>query len=321
VISGKLRLNLAPVMLHEVIEAALDSVAPAADAKSITITRELETLAPITGDKDRLQQVFWNLLSNAVKFTPRDGTVQIRLCRVDDDAVISVEDTGIGISAEFLPYVFDRFTQADGSATRRHGGLGLGMAIVRHLVELHGGTVRAHSAGENLGTTFTALLPMRVAVPAEPPFEEFHATAYGDLAPQSLPKLGGVRIMVVDDQPDSRTFICTLLQSQGASVQSVGSAAEAMEAFRQAPPDILVSDIAMPGLDGYDLIRRVRRLAPREGGMTPAVALTAYVREEDEQAALSAGYHRHIRKPVIISELIATIAELAAAATPATSGE
>jgi CheY-like chemotaxis protein len=227
--------------------------------------------------------------------------------------VIAVEDTGIGITPEFLPYVFDRFTQADGSATRRHGGLGLGMAIVRHLVELHGGTVTAFSEGENRGTTFTAILPMRVAIPPEAPEE---------LEPQQLetseglPNLEGVRILVVDDEPDSRSFLSTLLQKQGATVSVAGSAGEAIDAFTAGRPDVLVSDIAMPGQDGYDLIRHVRDLAPHDGGRTPAVALTAYVRAEDADAALTAGYQRHIRKPVVVEELIGAVAALAASAAP-----
>jgi len=315
IISGKLRLNLAPLSLRAVIEEALDSVTPAAEAKCIAIVRHLDEVEAITGDKDRLQQVFWNLLSNAVKFTPRDGRVTVRLSRTGEDAIISVEDSGIGISPDFLPYVFDRFTQADGSATRRHGGLGLGMAIVRHLVELHGGTVCAHSEGENRGTTFTATLPMRVAV-AEEPLETFETPPESNVS-EPLPNLDGIRILVVDDEADSRGFLSALLEEHGATVRVAGSTGEAIDIFTAGPPDVLVSDIAMPGQDGYDLIRLVRDLAPHDGGRTPAVALTAYVRAEDADAALTAGYQRHIRKPVIVSELIGAVAALAAAgATP-----
>jgi CheY-like chemotaxis protein/anti-sigma regulatory factor (Ser/Thr protein kinase) len=269
---------------------------------------------PTLGDRDRLQQVIWNLLSNAVKFTPRDGHVTVRLHGGDGEVVISVEDTGIGISPAFLPYVFDRFTQADGSATRRHGGLGLGMAIVRHLVELHGGTVRAHSEGENRGSIFTATLPLRADTPSpgraiHEPLDEPPLVRQG-----VLPHLSGVNILVVDDEVDSRTFLCTLLEEQGANVEAAASTAEALDAFTRARPDVLVSDIAMPGEDGYDLIRQVRQLDPGDGGDTPAVALTAYVRGQDARAALNAGYHRHVRKPVVVDELIATLAELAASA-------
>ncbi len=313
IISGKLRLTLAPVSLREVMDAALDSVSPAAEAKSITVERHIDDLDPINGDRDRLQQVFWNLLANAVKFTPREGCVRVRVARDGDDAVICVEDTGIGISPDFLPYVFDRFSQADGSATRRHGGLGLGMAIVRYLVELHGGTVRAESDGENRGAKFTIVLPIRVSQPTgaadeAPPPAVFEAAEAAD-----LPQLSGLRILVVDDQPDARSFLGTLLQAQGATVCAAASTAEAIQTFARERPDVIVSDIAMPGEDGYDLIRRLRAFPALEGGLTPAVALTAYVRDEDVAAALHAGYQRHVRKPVIVSELIGAVAELAAA--------
>ncbi|HEX6974615.1 MAG TPA: response regulator [Vicinamibacterales bacterium] len=314
IIGGKLRLNLGTVQLAEVVEAALDSVAPAAEAKGIRIDREIQLVEPILGDRDRLQQVIWNLLSNAVKFTPRDGRVKVRLVGGEGEVVVSVEDTGIGISPSFLPYVFDRFTQADGSATRRHGGLGLGMAIVRHLVELHGGTVHAHSDGENQGATFVARLPARIE--STVPHSGLDDSGDPEDAPLErqgvLPHLTGVNILVVDDEADSRSFLCALLEEQGARVATASSAAEAFEAFSRARPDVLVSDIAMAGEDGYDLIRRVRQLDPNQGGETPAVALTAYVRGQDARAALNAGYHRHVRKPVVVDELIATLAELAA---------
>jgi CheY-like chemotaxis protein/anti-sigma regulatory factor (Ser/Thr protein kinase) len=295
------------------MDAALDSVSPAAEAKNITIDRHVADLEPVTGDRDRLQQVFWNLLSNAVKFTPRNGRVTVELTREGDDAVILVRDTGIGISADFLPYVFDRFSQADASATRRHGGLGLGMAIVRYLVELHGGTVRVESDGENRGATFTAVLPLRVLSPLADVGQPLPRAVVEDTAGEELPQLSGVRILVVDDQQDSRAFLGTLLQNQGATVCSAGSAPEALQAFARERPDVVVSDIAMPGEDGYDLIRQLRALPASDGGHTPAVALTAYVRHEDAAAALAAGYQRHIRKPVIVSELIGAVAELAAA--------
>jgi signal transduction histidine kinase len=312
IIGGKLRLSVGAVNLIEVVDAALDSVSPAAEAKGITIERDLDDLEPITGDRDRLQQVLWNLLSNAVKFTPRDGRVRVRLCRQGDDAVVSVEDNGIGISPDFLPYVFDRFRQADGSATRRHGGLGLGMAIVRYLVELHGGTVRAESEGENRGTTFTAALPIRIpesaeaALDAEP--EDILVPAHDTPRPQ----LEGLRILAVDDDGDSRGFLATLLEEHGAEVLSAGSTAQALDLFLNQHVDVLVSDIAMPGSDGYDLIHRVRDLPADRGGLTPAVALTAYVRIEDQHAALAAGFQRHMKKPVDVTDLITVVAELAA---------
>ena len=313
IIGGKLRLNLGPVQLRHVIEAALDSVSPAAQAKAIHIERQIDDVETISGDSDRLQQVVWNLLSNAVKFTSREGRVTVRLFRRDQDIVLSVEDTGIGISPDFLPYVFDRFTQADGTATRRHGGLGLGMAIVRHLAELHGGTVRADSAGENKGATFTLVLPMWVDVERSTQIAPDYSARQADVQPDDLPRLDGVTVLVVDDDPDSRNFVCQLLEDQGSSVSRASSTPEAFDRFLRVKPDVLVSDIAMPGEDGYALIRRVRTLSDREGGNTPAVAVTAYVRNQDEDAAIAAGYDRHIRKPVVIGELIQVISELAAA--------
>ena len=318
IIGGKLRLKLARVPLQEVIEAALDSVSPAAQAKAIEIARDVDDIEPITGDYDRLQQVVWNLLSNAVKFTPREGRVTVSLKRVEDDVVLRVEDTGIGISPDFLPYVFDRFRQADGTATRRHGGLGLGMAIVRHLVELHGGTVRVHSEGEGQGATFTIELPTHLELTGDhdedtgTPMEDTGTPMIeaGDEAP--VQHLDGVSVMVVDDDQDSRSFMSQLLQNHGASVVAAESTSEALGRLRQLRPRVLISDIGMPGEDGYALIRRVRELSEDEGGGVPAIALTAYARPEDERAALGAGYQRHLSKPVSVPHLMATIAELAA---------
>jgi signal transduction histidine kinase len=311
IIGGKLRLSLAEVRLDEVIGAALDSVSPAAEAKAIRIERDIEEIDPIVADRDRLQQIVWNLLSNAVKFTPRGGHVSVRLRRGEGEIVLGVEDSGIGISPQFLPHVFDRFTQADTAPTRRHGGLGLGMAITRHLVELHGGTVHAVSAGENQGTTFTVILPMRRHSPAaeREPQETPAIEAIGETA--TLPQLDGTRVLIVDDDPDSRSFLSELLADRGARVYTAGSTGEAMDAFRRVRPDVLVSDIAMPGEDGYDLIRRIRGLPLRKGAGTPAIALTAYVRSEDQHAALSAGYDRHVRKPVDVGQFVTAVAELA----------
>ena len=311
IIGGKLRLNMGRVALREVIEAALDSITPAAEAKAIAVECEIDETEPITGDRDRLQQVVWNLLSNAVKFTPREGRVSVRLERREEDMVLTVQDSGIGISAEFLPYVFDRFSQADGSATRRHGGLGLGMAIVRYLVELHGGTVKADSAGENQGATFTIVLPVRLSVEAADDERVVRRSAGTAVPAEALPQLDGVSALVVDDDADSRNMLGEVLAKQGLTVLTAASADEAIDLFTRLRPDVLVSDIAMPGEDGYDLIRRIRALSDIEGGRTPAVALTAYVRVEDQRAALEAGYDRHIRKPVDVEELVTTVAELA----------
>ena len=312
IIGGKLRLNLARVPLQEVIEAALDSVSPAAQAKAIEIVRDVDDIEPITGDYDRLQQVVWNLLSNAVKFTPREGRVTVGLKRVEDDVVLRVEDTGIGISPDFLPYVFDRFRQADGTATRRHGGLGLGMAIVRYLVELHGGTVRVHSEGEGQWATFTIELPPHLDATADQ--HEDSGTPMVEAGDESAPiqHLDGVSVMVVDDDQDSRSFMSQLLQNHGASVVAAESTSEALSRLRQLCPRVLISDIGMPGEDGYALIRQVRELPKDEGGGVPAIALTAYASPEDECAALGAGYQRHLSKPVSVPHLMATIAELAA---------
>jgi signal transduction histidine kinase len=315
IIGGKLRLKLGRVPLQEVIEAALDSVSLAAQAKAIEIARDLESIEPITGDYDRLQQVVWNLLSNAVKFTPPEGRVTVGLKRVDDDVVLRVEDTGIGISQDFLPYVFDRFRQADGTATRRHGGLGLGMAIVRYLVELHGGTVRAESAGEGQGATFTITLPTRLELSPDADLDALPADRPVEAPVAALPTLDGVSVLVVDDDVDARTFVCELLENHGATVVMSDSATDAMRHLRQIRPDVIISDIGMPDEDGYSLIKRVRSLTSHEGGDTPALALTAYVRSQDQSAALSAGYHRHVRKPVDVSELITAVAELATTAT------
>ena len=311
IIGGKLRLKLARVPLQEVIGAALDSVSPAAQAKAIEIARDVDDIEPISGDYDRLQQVVWNLLSNAVKFTPREGRVTVSLKRVEDDVVLRVEDPGIGISPDFLPYVFDRFRQADGTATRRHGGLGLGMAIVRHLVELHGGTVGADSPGENRGATFTITLPSRLEVSPDDELEVAPAKTRADAPVAALPNLDGISVLVVDDDTDSRSFVSQLLENHGATVAMSDSTSDALLRFKHLRPDVIISDIGMPDEDGYALIKRVRSLGSHEGGNTPAVALTAYVHRMDETAALSAGYHRHVRKPVDVSELITAVAELA----------
>ena len=312
IIGGKLRLKLARVQLREVMEAALDSVSPAAEAKAITIDRQVEDIEAITGDQDRLQQVIWNLLSNAVKFTPRDGRVTLRLRRQGDEVVLQVEDTGIGIAPDFLPYVFDRFSQADGSATRRHGGLGLGMAIVRYLVELHGGTVGVDSAGENQGTTFTIVLPARLEAQRaeeDPP----RAVAVPEASQERLPHLDGISVLVVDDDPDSRTFLCEVLENQGATVAAADSTEAALNRFSQTRPDVLVSDLGEPGDGGHELIRRIRAIPPGDGGETPALALTAHAAAQGQSGALAAGYQRHLAKPVALGTLISTIAELAAA--------
>lgn len=317
VIAGKLRLNVGPVDLASVINAAIDSVQLSADAKGIHLEVTLDPSARhISGDSGRLQQVVWNLLSNAIKFTPSGGRVQVRLERANSNAQIRVSDTGQGISKDFLPFIFDRFRQADGTSTRRHSGLGLGLALVRHLVELHGGTVRADSPGEGTGATFTIGLPL--AVDQERAISQRDTGSLRanegtrtDLNP--LPSLDGVQVLLVDDDRENLQILTVMLRQQSADVQAVTSAAEALEALRWYQPDVLVSDLAMPDEDGYSLIDKVRALEAESGRHTPALALTAYVRVEDRARALSAGFNMFVPKPVEPNELIIAIANLSEA--------
>jgi PAS domain S-box-containing protein len=307
IVSGKLRLSVRPVDLTPVVEAALDTVRPSAEAKGIHLQAILDPAAgPVSGDADRLQQVFWNLLANAVKFTPREGRVLVRLSRIDSHVELRVEDTGIGIAAEFMPHVFELFRQRDGSPSRQHGGLGLGLALVKHLVELHGGSVECASPGERMGAVFSVKLPLMIATLRE----GVHPTAEtsGDLR---APSLEGVAVLVVDDDPDARRLIAALLEERGARVRTVGSSAEALVALEAERPDVLVSDIEMPGDDGYALMRAIRQLPPERGGRVPAAALTAYARTEDRMQALLAGFHLHMPKPVQPAELAAVVASLA----------
>jgi signal transduction histidine kinase/CheY-like chemotaxis protein len=307
IISGKLNLQVRPLDVSLSIEAAIAVVRPAANAKSIELVYQKEhSLGAISGDPARLQQVVWNLLSNAVKFTPEGGYIEVRAERVDSHVRISVTDTGHGISPEFLPLVFDRFRQADSSTTRNYGGLGLGLAIVRHLVELHGGTVHAESFGEGMGSTFSAVFPLL----AERPQPE-GTNQSGIQHVNSSAALHGLRILVVDDEADTRQVISTVIERTGAEVKTCESAHEALELLQQWHPDVLMSDIAMPGEDGYSFINKVRALSVDQGGHTPAAAITAYAREEDRQRVLEAGFQMHIPKPVSSSRLVAMIAHLA----------
>lgn len=315
IITGKLRLDVRPVVLVSVIEAAIDSIRPAAEAKDIRVQSLLDPAAgPISGDPDRLQQVFWNLLSNAVKFTPKGGRVQIRLERINSHVEVTVSDTGQGISPEFLPYVFERLQQADSTTTRAHGGLGLGLAIVRHLVELHGGYVRAASAGEGKGATFMVNLPITIFRPEPTDIKRVHPVA-GDTVPLTQgPRLDGVKTLIVDDEADARELLSILLRQRGAEVMTATSAAEALAIISESTPDqrpdILVSDIGMPDQDGYMLIRQIRALAPEQGGRIPAIALTAYARTEDRIRALSSGFQSHVPKPVEPVEFVTVVANL-----------
>jgi len=289
------------------------AVQPGADAKNVRVQTLLDPrIGPVSGDPDRLQQVVWNLLSNAVKFTPKGGRVQVRLERVNSHVEVAVSDTGTGITADFLPHVFDRFRQADQKTTRQHGGMGLGLAIVRHLVELHGGTVRAESGGEGQGATFTVLLPVAPVYHADEEGGRVHPAARSTLPTFDLfDRLDGLKILVVDDEPDTREMLKAGLGQCGAEVTVAASAAEAMEAIEKSAPDLLISDIGMPDEDGYELMGRVRRLPPEAGGRIPAIALTAYARVEDRMHALRAGYQMHVPKPVELAELAAVAASLA----------
>lgn len=310
IITGKLCLQVGAVELIPIIEAAVDTVRPAANAKNIRLQTILDpSIEPVAGDPDRLQQVVWNLLSNAIKFTPKGGSVEVRLQRTNSHVEIVVSDTGQGISAHFLPYVFDRFQQENSTTTRVHGGLGLGLSIVRHLVELHGGSVQAFSSGEGLGATFIVNLPLPVVRDASP-IEQVHSTADKEAPSDSSPVLEGLHILLVDDEADVRELMTTILTECGAQVTAVASAKDALKTFDHLKPDLLISDIGMPHEDGYALIRKVRALDPERGGTIPAVALTAYARREDRIRALSAGFQKHVAKPVNLNELATMVASL-----------
>jgi PAS domain S-box-containing protein len=312
IITGKLRIDVRPVDPNSFIESAIEAVRPAADAKGVRVQRIMDTgVITVSGDPVRLQQVVWNLLSNAIKFTPRGGRVQVKLERVNSHIEIAVSDNGSGIAPEFLPYVFDRFRQADQRTTRQHGGLGLGLAIVRHLVEIHGGSVRAESPGAGQGSTFTVLLPVAPVYQSIGTEGRVHPAARDTLPVYDCPdRLDGLKVLVVDDEPDTRELLKVGLGQCGAEVTAVGSATEALEAITVKAPDLLISDIGMPDEDGYELIRRVRQFPAQSGGKVPAIALTAYARVEDRMQALRAGYQMHVTKPVELAELVAVAASL-----------
>jgi PAS domain S-box-containing protein len=311
--SGKLRMDIQPVQPVSFIEAAVETVKHSADAKGIRLERILDPAAgPISGDPGRLQQVIWNLLSNAIKFTPKDGKVQIVLERVNSHIEISVADTGTGIKAEFIPYLFERFRQGDASTTRKHGGLGLGLSIVKRLVELHGGTVQVESPGEGLGTTVTVHLPLTVVHRSADSGERLHPkVATASVTSVNCAELTGLKVLVVDDQSDARDLIKRVLEDCAANVFTAASVADALVLVQAQKPDVLISDIGMPDADGFDLLRRVRALGAERGGKVPAIALTAFARSEDRTRALRAGFVVHVSKPVDPSELIATVASVA----------
>jgi CheY-like chemotaxis protein len=307
--SGKMRLDIQSVEPASFVEAAIETVRPAAEGKGIRLRPLLDAAAgPIAGDPDRLQQVVWNLLTNAIKFTPKDGSVQVRLERVNSHIEITITDTGIGIKPEFLPHVFDRFRQEDSSSTRSARGLGLGLSIVKHLVELHGGSVRAASPGEGGGTTFTVRLPVAVGRGDTDDRERRRLTGPTEIASGLKPAyLSGIRVLVVDDQADARDLISRVLAECDAEVITATSADEGLVAVERERPHVLISDIGMRGVDGFEFLRRVRALEPARGGRTPAIALTAFARSEDRTRALQAGFLVHLSKPVEPSELVATV--------------
>jgi PAS domain S-box-containing protein len=317
IIAGKIRLDVRQVDFAGIIKSAIDTLQPAVDNKGIHLSSSLDPRAgPVSGDASRLQQVVWNLLSNAVKFTPKGGSIDVRLDRVESYVELTVSDTGQGISPDFLPHVFERFRQADSTSTRKHGGLGLGLSIVRHLIEIHGGEVEAHSEGEGRGATFSVSLPLMAVrrdevASARNPFLSAQTPNAENRSPDSDISLEGLRVLIVDDEPDARDMLDLLLRQCDADVRVTATVSDALEAIVRWKPDVMVSDIGMPVEDGYALINKVRSLKPELGGDTPAVALTGYASPEDRQRLLASGYQAHLTKPVEINDLVKEIVRLA----------
>jgi PAS domain S-box-containing protein len=316
ILAGKLRLEVEPVDLGQVVEQALETVRPAVEAKSIRLQPTIGSGGRVMGDATRLQQVVWNLLSNAVKFTPRGGRVQVLVTRKDSAVEVTVSDTGQGISPDFLPYVFERFRQAEGGTTRKQAGLGLGLSIVKHVVEMHGGTVSVFSEGEGKGATFVVRLPLSAVLHRDvsPPRLPRGVALASDL--HCPPELEGLHVLVVDDEADTRELLRALLEGCQARVTLAASAQEGLEALQREPVDMLVSDIGMPGEDGYSFIRKVRALPQGKAGRLPAIALTAYARVEDRTRALFSGFQSHVPKPVEPLELLAVLASLSGRSLP-----
>jgi len=312
IISGKMRLDVQRVDVSAMIDAALESVKPAAEAKGIKLQKMVDPIAgPVTGDPNRLQQVVWNLLINAIKFTPKGGIVQVVVERVDSHVELSVSDTGKGISAEFLPHVFERFSQAEHSAIRGYTGLGLGLAIVKSLAELHGGSVRVKSGGEGHGTTFIVSLPISVVHTLETRENLQYKKVNRSESLLHTPDLKGIKVMVVDDEADAIGLVKRIMEDCGAVVKACTSGLECLECLPEFRPDVLIMDIGMAEMDGYALIAKVRALSPNQGGRTPAVALTAFARSEDRRQAMLAGFDVHVAKPVEPGELVAVVSRLA----------
>jgi len=307
IISGQVLLEVRPMNLHDVIRSALESVRPSAEGKGIRLHALLDSkLGPVRGDPYRLQQVLWNIFANAIKFTPKGGQVTVALARVDSHAEITVDDTGIGIEPEFLPFVFDRFRQADAGIGRRYGGLGLGLSIVKSLVELHGGAVQVKSAGRDRGSTFTVRLPIyHVRVDDADRWKSMRSDPLDTI---ELPRLDDTRVLVIDDDLEGCAVMARMLEGRGATVRCIPSGGEALELLARERYHIVLSDIGMPDMDGYDFMQRVRRLPHEHARAIPAIAITAYARPEDRQRALLAGYQIHLSKPIEAQELIAAIA-------------
>jgi CheY-like chemotaxis protein len=313
IISGKARLEIQRLDLPIVVVEAIETLRSAASRKGVRLEMVIDPLdAPFSGDPNRLQQVFWNLLSNAIKFTPKGGRIQVLLERVDSSVEISIVDNGEGISPEFLPHIFNRFEQADASTSRRHGGLGLGLAIVKHLVELHGGWIRAKSDGVGKGATFIVSLPLTTVHPLPVESEREHPQSKAqDLSLRPKISLKDINVLVIDDEPDACNLLKLLLESAGASVYLAQSADEGIEQLITKPVDVMICDIGMPGMDGYRLIRRVRTLDDPKKSEVAAVALTAYARLEDRTEAIRAGFQNHLSKPIEAAELLAVVHSLA----------
>ena len=312
IVSGKIRLDVQPVELPVIVDNAVSTIQPAAEAKNVRVQTTIDpNVGTVSGDPDRLQQVVWNLVSNAVKFTPKGGRIQVRLERVNSHVEITVSDTGVGISSEFLPYVFDRFCQAEGGTTRKTGGLGLGLAIVRHIVEMHGGTVLAMSAGEGQGSTFTVRLPLMIVRPQPADLPRVHPRTER-LAPlTSLGDLDGLRVVAVDDDPDALMLLRVVLETAGADVTTVSSPFDAVQRITEVKPHVVVLDLGMPRMDGFEVISRIRASEDPAVRDVPAAALTAFARSEDRTRALRSGFEMHLAKPVDPGELVASVATLA----------
>jgi PAS domain S-box-containing protein len=312
IISGKVRLNVQPVDLPQVVRDALEGTMPAANAKGVRVEAVLDPrAAPISGDPDRLQQVVWNLVANAVKFTGRGGRVQVRLARANSHVEIAVSDTGIGIRPEFLPHVFERFRQADSSMTRERGGLGLGLAIARHFVEMHGGTIHASSGGEGQGATFRVELPLMIVHPGTGTEPRVHPQSEGASGRIPIAQLHDIRVLAVDDDRDSLRMVREILEAAGAQVSVADSALEAIEVLEREHPDVLIADLGLPHIDGFELVSRIRQHQDAQVRDIPAAALTAYARSEDRAKALRSGFHMHLSKPIDPGELMAAIGTLA----------